>query len=54
MKTSYSHFKKNSRELKERVKNWRIDKNEVIINYDVPIDSDRQSPKVGKKVVEEK
>ena len=28
-------YVKNSRELKEKVKSWRIDKNEVLVRYDV-------------------
>ena len=28
-------YVKNSRELKEKVKSWRIDKNEVLVSYDV-------------------
>jgi hypothetical protein len=26
---------KNSRELREKVKNWRVDENEILVSYDV-------------------
>jgi hypothetical protein len=28
-------YLKNSRELKEKVKNWRVERNEILVSYDV-------------------
>ncbi len=48
---------KNSRELREKVKNWRVDENEILVSYDVknlypsiPID---EALKLVKKLLKE-
>ena len=28
-------YAKNSRELKEKIKNWRVERNEILVSYDV-------------------